>query len=156
MKHSIKRQLAQAFIALTAGLLFICWLANNIFLERYYVENKKKSMMGAYMQVNQAANGNALGTEEFEIGLQNTLAKGNISILVLNQSYNTVISSVNEKSILGKRLLENIYKVNQRDRVVLEETDRYTLSRLQDQFLNKNSYSHHIYQFLLHILLKYR
>ncbi|MDY5541397.1 MAG: HAMP domain-containing sensor histidine kinase [Lachnospiraceae bacterium] len=138
MKHSIKKHLALVFIALTAGLIFVCWLANNIFLEQYYMENKKRAMMDAYLQVNEAANEDTIGTETFEINLQNTLARGNISILVLDQSYHTVISSVNESNILGKRLLENIYNSSQRERTVLEETDRYTLCTLRDQFLNKD------------------
>ncbi len=35
MKHSIKRQLALLFIALMAGLIFSCWLANNILFGKY-------------------------------------------------------------------------------------------------------------------------
>ena len=37
MKYSIKKHLALVFIALTAGLIFVCWLANNIFMEQYYM-----------------------------------------------------------------------------------------------------------------------
>ena len=96
MKHSLKKQLALMFIILTAGLIFSCWLANTIFLERYYIENKKESLMTAYHEVNEGMNEETIGTESFEISLQNTLAKGNISILVVDQSFHTIISSVNE------------------------------------------------------------
>jgi len=137
MKHSLKRQLSLMFIFLTAGLIFACWLANNLFLERYYIENKKEVLMTAYHEVNQGMNRDLLGTEEFEISLQNTLAKGNISILVVDQGYHTIVSSVNETSRLGTRLLENIYKRSPGTQRVLEETDRYVLSSIRDQFLQK-------------------
>ena len=95
--------------------------------------------MSAYDLVNAAGNENIMDTDDFQVTLQNTLAKGNISILVLDQSYHTVISSVNESNILGTRLLENIYGSGSKDRETLESSDRYTLSRMRDGFL-KNDY----------------
>lgn len=80
-----------------------------------------------------------MDTDNFQVSLQNTLAKGNMSILVLDQGYHTVISSVNESNILGTRLLENIYGSGSKDRETLESSDRYTLSRMRDGFL-KNDY----------------
>lgn len=109
MKHSIKKQLALLFIALIAGLIFSCWLANNILFGKYYVQKKRQALLSAYDLVNAAGNENIMDTDDFQVTLQNTLAKGNMSILVLDQSYHTVISSVNESNILGTRLLENIY-----------------------------------------------
>ena len=93
--------------------------------------------MTAYNEVNQGLNKDLLGTKEFEISIQNTLAKGNISILVVDQGYHTIISSVNETSLLGTRLLENIYKMTSDDSEILKETDSYTLSRTRDRYLRK-------------------
>ena len=139
MKHSIKKQLALLFIALMAGLIFSCWLANNILFGKYYVQKKRQALVSAYDLVNAAGNENIMDTDDFQVTLQNTLAKGNMSILVLDQSYHTVISSVNESNILGTRLLENIYGSSSKDRETLESSDRYTLSRMRDGFL-KNDY----------------
>ncbi len=139
MKHSIKRQLALLFIALMAGLIFSCWLANNILFGKYYVQKKRQALLSAYDLVNTAGNENIMDTDNFQVSLQNTLAKGNMSILVLDQGYHTVISSVNESNILGTRLLENIYGSGSKDRETLESSDRYTLSRMRDGFL-KNDY----------------
>ena len=101
MKHSIKKQLALLFIALMAGLIGSCWLANNILFGKYYVQKKRQALVSAYDLVNAAGNENIMDTDDFQVTLQNTLAKGNMSILVLDQGYHTVISSVNESRYSG-------------------------------------------------------
>ncbi len=136
--HSIKRQLAIVFIVLMTGLIFACWLANSLFLERYYISNKGKSMLEAYMVVNRAMEKEDIYSESFQRELESVLSSGNISILVLDQSYNTVITSVSEGNVLSARLIENIYDVNRSNRATIIEGDKYTLSRTRDEFFRKD------------------
>ena len=138
LRHSIKRQLAVVFIAVMTGLIFACWLANSLFLEKYYISNKGKSMMEAYMVVNRAVGEEDIYSDAFQRKLEGVLSANNISILVLDQGYNTVITSVNESNVLSARLIENIYDVNRGDRDILEEYRNFTLSRTRDRFYQKD------------------
>lgn len=40
-RHSIKQEIALVFIAVMAGTIVLCWIINNIFLENFYIQNKK-------------------------------------------------------------------------------------------------------------------
>ena len=75
LRHSIKRQLAVVFIAVMTGLIFACWLANSLFLEKYYISNKGKSMMEAYMVVNRAVGEEDIYSDAFQRKLEGVLTE---------------------------------------------------------------------------------
>ena len=52
IKYSIKQQFALIFIAVMVGSFGLCWIINNFFLEKYYIENKKSALEKAYSQIN--------------------------------------------------------------------------------------------------------
>ena len=45
---SIRIQFALIFITLMVGVVLICWLANTLFLEKYYMNEKQKIIYNAY------------------------------------------------------------------------------------------------------------
>jgi len=62
---SIRIQFALIFITLMASVVLICWLANTLFLEKYYMNEKQKIIYNAYETIQQAANQDSYGTPEF-------------------------------------------------------------------------------------------
>ena len=50
--RSLRTQFALIFILLVAAMLVIWWIINSLFLQRYYLKNKKQTLMEAYDRLN--------------------------------------------------------------------------------------------------------
>ena len=66
MKHSIKQQIAIIFMAVMAGTVALCWIVNNIFLEKYYIQNKANAITNAYVRINEVISNGDVTSKEFE------------------------------------------------------------------------------------------
>ena len=44
VKHSIRRRIMLIFLGIMTAVLFSVWVINNWWLERYYVDEKRKEM----------------------------------------------------------------------------------------------------------------
>ncbi len=123
MKYSIRRQFALVFGLLMAGTILLCWFINNTFLEKYYLNNKKKAMLSAYDIINEASNEGTINAEDFDIEFQQICGKNNINIIVLDTQTRTIKTSVNDYEMLSRQLLDYLFKKNeaQYDRVLAKE-----------------------------------
>src|SRR5699024_7062425 len=86
MKHSIKRQLAGIFIGVMAGTFLCCGLVNALFLEEYYLNNKKETVVGAYSILNQGFREGREDEEDFISQLDLICSTDNISVFVMDNS----------------------------------------------------------------------
>ena len=48
VKHSIRRRIMLIFLGIMTAVLFSVWVINNWWLERYYIDEKRKEMEAAY------------------------------------------------------------------------------------------------------------
>ena len=69
MKNSFRRQLTMIFSAVMASTLLLMFFGGALFLEKYYIADKKKQVMGAYEKFNTAASEGILDTEDFQESL---------------------------------------------------------------------------------------
>ena len=83
MRQSFRRQLTMIFSAVMAGTLFLIFFSGVVFLEKYYIADKQKQVMDAYVKFNTAALEGTLDTEEFQESLQNFSRTDNISVIVM-------------------------------------------------------------------------
>lgn len=134
MKYSIKQQFAMIFIGMMATTILMCWSVNNIFLEKYYIENKENALRNAYHVVNSAFSSGNISTEEFDIQLQKIIEKYNISLIVLDTNSKTLITSRNDQEMMSKRLWDNFFDnfEEESDKIILEEEEYYTIQRIKD------------------------
>lgn len=125
MKYSIRKQFALVFGLLMAGTILLCWFINNTFLEKYYLNNKQKVMMNAYLVVNQASNENTIRSEAFDIEFQKICSKNNISIILLDAETRTIKTSMNDYEILSRQLLDYLFEKDMygSDKLLMEEDD---------------------------------
>ncbi len=70
MRHSIKKQIAIIFMAVMTGTIALCWIINNIFLEKFYIQNKASVLSNAYAGINKAASNGDITSEEFDLALR--------------------------------------------------------------------------------------
>ncbi len=54
VKHSIRRRIMLIFLGIMTAVLFSVWVINNWWLERYYIDEKRKEMEAAYEDIDAA------------------------------------------------------------------------------------------------------
>ncbi|MDE7334432.1 MAG: HAMP domain-containing histidine kinase [Lachnospiraceae bacterium] len=123
MKYSIRKQFALIFCALMAGTILLCWFINNTFLEKYYLNNKKKVMMSVYHTINQASNEGTIRTDDFDIEFQKICGKYNINILLLDVETKAIKISINDYEIMRRLLLDYLFKEDRSDNCKLLAID---------------------------------
>ena len=83
-KQSIRLQVAATTILLIAVTILICILANALFIERVYTNNKKQSLLETYELLN-TCDKEALVNESFQqVVLQNTCYIDNLKMIILD------------------------------------------------------------------------
>lgn len=147
MKHSIRKQFAVIFIALMAGTIGLCWFINTMFLQDYYVKNKQKILITSYDKLNQLFQTEDYQSDTFNIEFSKICNTNNLSVVVVDSSLKTIISSVKEEEILIGRLMDHIFRedapemggepeneedAKHRGSEVLEATDDYMIKMSTD------------------------
>lgn len=95
MKHSIRKQFALIFIGLLTGTLVLCWLINNIFLERYYIYSKTEKINAAYEKIERATGTKGQTNLDALNDLTKTCFQDNILAVVINLNSEPVYTSPN-------------------------------------------------------------
>ncbi|MCR5420719.1 MAG: HAMP domain-containing histidine kinase [Lachnospiraceae bacterium] len=131
MKHSIRKQFMLIFSATTVSTILLCILANSIFLEPFYINQKEKALTDAYELIDESSLDGGLKTDEFSVTLEQVAAKYNLEMLVIDADTNTLHSTVKDSKILTDRLLGYIFSNKSVDEV-LYLTDNYTVQRNSD------------------------
>ena len=83
MKRSFRRQLTFVFSAVMAGTLILMFFSGMIFLERYYIAEKKEQVMDAYKKFNTAAMEGTMDSETFHESISKFSMTDNISVVVM-------------------------------------------------------------------------
>lgn len=145
MKHSIRVRMTAIFSVVLLSTLVVCWLANNFFLERYYLANKESVLAFAYEGLNTSSGQEKLEDEGFVQKLSDFCEKNNISLFVMGSDgrvkmYNMKNYEVMQHQLymylfgqfpprdIGKVMEENEYytiRVNEDDRSSLEYLEMY-------------------------------
>ena len=135
MKYSIKKQFAGVFCFLMIGMMTLCWFINSTFLENYYIKNKQNVLMNAYKYMNTASNEGKISTEEFDIEFQKICGKYNISFILMDTETRTLKTSTNDREILGRRLLNNLFgQANSPSSEILEKGEGYEIKIMLDDW----------------------
>lgn len=132
MKHSIRLQIAVMFMSVTVGTVALCWIANNIFLERFYVRNKVNVITDAYERINEVVSNGDITSAEFDIELKLTCDMYNIGLLVIDAESNTIKSSSRDVERLMQHLYDNFFRPEPEIKYI-DENDKYYLATIEDK-----------------------
>ena len=132
MNHSIKRQLAAVFIGVMAGTFLCCGLVNALFLEKYYLNNKKKVVVSAYEVLNQGFREERESEDDFISELDLICSTDNISVFVMDSSGTPRLYTNRDYQILRQKLYNYIFGVESRDIIVLNQEENYLLRESRD------------------------
>lgn len=137
MKRSIKKQMAVMFIGLMAVVLLANWLINTFFLESYYIMKKKHVLVDVYEVINQVNDANAYTEEDFTDRLNDICIPNNITIVLMDEDYNPVVGTIDNKTLLPMRARLWAYIVgedNGSDVEVIEKTENYVVQKSRESF----------------------
>lgn len=130
-KQSIRLQVAATTILLIAVTILICILANAMFLERVYTNNKKQSLFETYELLN-ASNKEELVNESFQqVVLQNTCYIENLKMIILDDKNYPIFYSALDWETLSKKLLQYSFGMIP-GRKILEENEKYVMQITMD------------------------
>ncbi|MCD8045579.1 MAG: HAMP domain-containing histidine kinase [Clostridiales bacterium] len=131
-------QIMVLICVLVAGSIMVCWLLNSIFLEKYYVLQKKKDMVESFQVISEASALSQLESDDFEVVFDNICANGNISCMVLSTDGRVIRSSSADDSLLRQEMLQTLLSLKTQD--VIQTDDNYQLlsttdARLDSEYL---------------------
>lgn len=126
-RHSIRRQFAGIFIGLMVGVIVLCLLINNLFLEEYYTKSKTNIIKGAYDTVSQVTNSDTYGTDEFSEQLNDICAVANLTICIMDSNSQMKYESFNGGRELETMLMGYIFGFEQPPQRIIEEGEDYSI-----------------------------
>lgn len=129
MKHSIKRQFALIFLLLMVSVIFLCWLVNTLFLEKYYLSKKTKVIYDAYLSIRTAAENNSYASKEFQAELESVCNKSNVAAFVMDEESQMKYVSTNGGDNLGVLLLGYLFGMVEEDAVIIDEAEDYRIQK---------------------------
>lgn len=135
-RFTIRSQFSFIFILTMIAVLFLCWLANTVYLRRYYLWNKENAIYGAYQQFDEAADKGVLNTDEFNITWQKICSKYNINVIILDADSRTVKCSGDDAEFLVRQLRDCFFnregiEKSRKPRIIKEENN-YTMQIARD------------------------
>ena len=132
INHSIKQEIALVFIAVMAGTIVLCWIINNIFLENFYIQNKKNAIKDAYYRINEVMTNGDILSDAFGLELRKTCDMYNIGLLVIDAASNTRISSTRDADKLLRRLYDNFFSSGS-ETAYLDKGSNYYMAKVMDK-----------------------
>lgn len=97
------------FFLLMIGTIFLSFLVNTLFLERYYLEDRKRALVGVYDELQKASVLQLLTTDDFDVSLRESLRQGNMSLLVMDSNTSTLKVWSADERLMEERLYANIF-----------------------------------------------
>ncbi len=127
-------QIMAMICILSAGAILVCWLMNSIFLEKYYVLQKKDTMVTDFEIMANASAENMLESEDFDATFDNMCANGNVTILVISDTGVVVRTSAADMSTLRQDMLNTIWDLSNAD--TIQAGEDYQILSTKDTRLN--------------------
>jgi len=145
-RKSINIQLASVFMGVMALILFVCYLANNLLLERYYTYNKVNVLKNAYESLNEADRNDSYDNEEFESRLRELSERYALDVLIIDVESQTVKYEANDQGPLKMMLWDHIFmdqdiNIPERPNIggkKLFEGDTYEIGIFEDMRTNRD------------------
>ena len=132
MKKSIRRQFALIFIGLMAGIILMCWVINNIFLEDYYIRSKTQVLYDTFHTISGVTGSDTYSSDEFREELENICSMYNITVCVIDANSQLRYSSINGGRELENQLVGYILGLYSNIVKVIEIGEGYVMQRIQE------------------------
>ena len=109
MQVSIRTLFGILFFMLMIGTILLSYLFNSVFLEKYYISDRKNALIRVYTELQNASVKDLLQSDDFNISLQQSIRQGNVSLLVMDSGTRKVKVWSADESVMEDRLYANIF-----------------------------------------------
>lgn len=130
-KHSIRRQFAWVFIALIVATISLCWIFNGMFLGKYYLHSKTKTLISAYESIKNAAESDSYEESWFASQLDSICTVSNTTIFVVDSNSQVKYVSDNGGMRLENELFLRIFGRNEEESQLIKEEDDYIIEKIK-------------------------
>ncbi|MCR5556346.1 MAG: cell wall metabolism sensor histidine kinase WalK [Butyrivibrio sp.] len=119
------------------GTFGFCFIINMVFMESFYVQNKKEAIIEAYRSIDNAISSGDIASDEFDVEIRRICERYNIEMIVLDANSKTIKASTSNVERLARVLWENMinpgtsYVIN--NVTVLDVGENYTLQKDEDR-----------------------
>ena len=97
------------FLLLMLGGIGLNFLLSSLFLEEYYISDRKKALVHDYGILQTASVQDLLETDDFDLSLRSSLRKDNVSLLVMDSETRTVKVWSADTRLMEERLYANLF-----------------------------------------------
>ncbi len=111
-KRHLTVQIVVLVCILAAGAVLVSWLMNVLFLERFYVREKKSTMVTDFQILSNASTDGYLASTDFDAYFDYICDNGNVTVLVLDAWGYVVRTSATDFSSLQQELVDLFQNVN--------------------------------------------
>ena len=132
-RRSITRQIMLTICILIAGTILGCWILNSTLLENYYIMKKKATMVENFAIISEAGGNGTLESSEFDVTFETIAANDNIKMVIVNEEFVVVRTSVSDMSTISDELRDMVFGTVQGE--LIESSEQYTLVRKEDSRL---------------------
>lgn len=126
-EFSIRSQYVLIFVTLMAGVILLCWTVNILFLEKFYLREKKNIIYSAYETIRREAERDNYGTDVFTKELEEICQNYNITVCVMDVDSQIKYVSQNGGRQLEAKLLGYIFGLSDEKVRLLESGDDYRI-----------------------------
>ncbi len=134
---SIRTQFAVIFILLFAAMLVVCWIINSLFLPRYYIKKKQKTLEEAYERLDAMFADNSASSISGDTAaeINSVCTASNISVVVVSSDFSTVFTSEHQDDLLIRRLMDHLFMEG-----INSLTNDYTIVITGDKRFNRSDF----------------
>ena len=104
----IRTQLAAVFILLLVAVFLAVFLLNTVFLQRYYITNKKKQIECSYANMDSLSETYDTDSEDFRDGVDHLATEYGLVVVVADSGMQILYSTARESEKMASRLLWKI------------------------------------------------
>lgn len=131
MKNSIKKKCMLLFSALFTFTIVFCWLANILFLGKFYMSRKEAMLRESYLRLDYVATKYGETSDEFKNIFEMITERNNYDVLILDSDMMPVISNVPNYEFLSDKLIGYFLGYTESTEI-LEKADKYTVQKSSD------------------------
>ncbi|MCR5777373.1 MAG: cell wall metabolism sensor histidine kinase WalK, partial [Lachnospiraceae bacterium] len=140
--HSIRFEISMAFMMTMIGTFGLCLILNLLFMERFYIQNKREAIIEAYKSIDHAISTGDITSDEFDAEILHICERYDIEMIVLDADSKTVKASTSDAELLAKILWENMINPSTgayviENRTILDAGENYTLQRDSDRITGR-------------------
>ena len=107
-KKSIRAQLAAIFILMLIAVVSASAFMNTVFLQRYYISNKKKEIARSYDTIDALVLAKDANSEDFKSGADKLTTDKNLMVVIVDPGMKILYSTERESGMIAERLLWKI------------------------------------------------